>query len=120
MIRILLYLIVNVLCILTLDRLVPGIKVSSWEGIVLFLCALSFINYFIVPIVKVFTFPINLITFGLFGVIINFLALVSAIQLTHTISISETNNLKYILLVTLISIALSVGNSIVNTIIDKD
>jgi putative membrane protein len=120
MIRIILYLFINVLCILALDKIVPGIKVSSWESVVVFLGVLSLINYLIVPVVKLFTFPINLISFGLFGMVINFFALVSAIQLSKGITIVETNNLKYILLVALISVTLSVANSIVNTIIDKE
>ena len=59
--------------------LVPGVAISGGEeltqqGIKALLLAgavLGLINFFIKPIVKIITFPLRLLTFGLFGLIIN-------------------------------------------------
>ena len=59
--------------------LVPGVAISGGEELTqqgiktLFLAGavLGLINFFIKPIVKIITFPLRLLTFGLFGLIIN-------------------------------------------------
>ncbi|OIP75656.1 hypothetical protein CO121_00865 [bacterium (Candidatus Gribaldobacteria) CG_4_9_14_3_um_filter_36_15] len=44
----------------------PGIKTLFLAGVVL-----GLINFFIKPIIKIITFPLRLLTLGLFGLIIN-------------------------------------------------
>ena len=59
--------------------LVPGVAISGGEELTqqgiktLFLAGavLGLINFFIKPIVKIITFPLRLLTFGLFGLVIN-------------------------------------------------
>lgn len=50
----------------------PGIKVENFAFAMLIAAILTIINIFIKPIIKLITFPINLFTFGLFNLIINF------------------------------------------------
>lgn len=50
----------------------PGISVESFQYALLVAAVLTLINIFIKPLLKLVTFPINLITFGLFNLIINF------------------------------------------------
>lgn len=50
----------------------PGIKVDNFWFAMLVAAALTIINIFIKPIIKLLTFPINLFTFGLFNLVINF------------------------------------------------
>jgi len=55
---------------------VPGvdfIEKGSWQTLVLAGIILGLINFFIKPILKVITLPLRIITFGLFGLIINIL-----------------------------------------------
>jgi len=56
--------------------IVPGVRVEGdfKEGIKILVLAgilLGSINYFIKPIINLITFPLRIITFGLFGVLIN-------------------------------------------------
>lgn len=50
----------------------PGIKVESFGFAMLVAAALTIVNIFIKPIIKLLAFPINLFTFGLFNLVINF------------------------------------------------
>lgn len=70
----------------------PGIKVDSFWFAMLVAAALTIVNIFIKPIIKLLTFPINLFTFGLFNLVINFgilygiAYLIPQFQLTNTLS----------------------------------
>lgn len=50
----------------------PGITVTNFWYAMLVAAALTLVNVFIKPIIKLLAFPINLFTFGLFNFVINF------------------------------------------------
>ena len=50
----------------------PGIQVENFWFAMLIAAILTLINLIIKPIIKLVTFPINLLTFGLFNLVINF------------------------------------------------
>ncbi len=50
----------------------PGIHVDSFWFAMLVAAVLTIVNIFIKPIIKLLTFPINLLTFGIFNLVINF------------------------------------------------
>lgn len=55
---------------------VPGVELfegENWQTLVLAGVILGLINFFIKPILKVITLPLRIVTFGLFGLIINIL-----------------------------------------------
>ena len=53
---------------------VPGVEFTGdWQVLVSAGLILGFINFFIKPILKVITLPLRIITFGLFGLVINIL-----------------------------------------------
>ena len=52
-----------------------GITATSIRAILIAALALGLVNTFIKPIVKLLTLPINLLTFGLFGLVVNALML---------------------------------------------
>ena len=57
-------------------RYVPGVELiesGGWQTLVLAGVILGLINFFIKPILKVITLPLRMVTFGLFGLIINIL-----------------------------------------------
>ena len=71
--------IVGILGLYLAILLIPGVAISGGEELTqqgvktLFLAGavLGLINFFIKPIVKIITFPLRLLTFGLFGLVIN-------------------------------------------------
>jgi len=50
---------------------VPGVEVSGFYAALVTVVILGLINAFVRPVVKLFTLPINLLTLGLFGLVIN-------------------------------------------------
>ena len=53
----------------------PGITVENFAFAMLIAAILTVVNIFIKPILKLVTFPINMLTFGLFNLILNFVIL---------------------------------------------
>ena len=54
------------------DRFIPGVNfTASWQIFLLAGFILGLINFFIKPILKMITSPLRMLTFGLFGLVIN-------------------------------------------------
>lgn len=58
--------------IITVTCYLPGIEVENFVYAMLISAILTLINIFIKPLIKLVTFPINVLTFGIFNLIINF------------------------------------------------
>ncbi|MBP3846815.1 phage holin family protein [bacterium] len=50
----------------------PGISVDSFWFAMLIAAVLTIVNIFIKPLLKLIAFPLNLLSFGLFNLVINF------------------------------------------------
>lgn len=57
--------------IFSLPRFVPGVEVATIKHAILATVALAFVNLLIKPIVKFITLPINIVSLGFFGLVIN-------------------------------------------------
>ena len=55
----------------------PGVKVDGFEYAMLIAAVLTILNIFVKPVLKLITFPLNLLTFGLFNFSINFVLLMA-------------------------------------------
>ena len=53
----------------------PGVKVDGFEYAMLIAAALTILNIFVKPLLKLIAFPLNVLTFGLFNFSINFVLL---------------------------------------------
>jgi len=51
--------------------LIPGIAISSWAVALVVALVLGLINTFIKPVLGLLTLPINFLTLGLFGLVLN-------------------------------------------------
>lgn len=51
--------------------IVPGVSYTNLKALVIFALVLAALNTFIKPILKIITLPINIITLGLFSLVIN-------------------------------------------------
>jgi putative membrane protein len=60
-----------VVAVLLAARVVPGIKVKSVGGVVVFALVLALLNKLVLPFVLVFTFPLILLTLGLGLILVN-------------------------------------------------
>lgn len=68
-------LVFNALSIYALSLVFPGIKYPSLAVLAYAAVSFSLLNVFVKPVLKILTFPINLITFGLFSSLLNVLIL---------------------------------------------
>ena len=64
-------LIVSTIAVLITAYVLDGVIVDHWWWAAIVAIVLGLINTFIKPIVKFFTLPINLLTLGLFSLVIN-------------------------------------------------
>lgn len=111
MIKIIITWILSFLSIKLLSFLVPAITVGDFFPFGIFLLVFAFINFFIKPILKFLTWPINFLTLGLFSVVVNFVCLWLAIDTTGVMNIN-TNGLFWLLCMILIALALSWSNQL--------
>ena len=71
MVSLIIRLLINAVVILLLAMYVPGMEVTSYGAAMLFAVVLGVINAVIRPILKIFTFPITIMTIGLFTLVLN-------------------------------------------------
>lgn len=70
--RLILQIIAGILGLWLAIRFLPKVEFAdSWQILILAGLVLGLINFFIKPIVKIATLPLRILTFGLFGLIIN-------------------------------------------------
>ncbi len=75
MVRLIAHWILSALCILVVARFVPGIVVSGFGAALLAAVIIGFVNGTIGLLLKILTFPLIVLTFGIFWFIINALML---------------------------------------------
>ena len=63
--------IVNAVALVLIAYFVPGIELSGWYAAFLVALVLGIINVVLKPIVVFFTLPLNILTLGLFTLVIN-------------------------------------------------
>lgn len=78
MVNVLLRWIVYALLIVFVAWIVPGIEVDNFLSALLVCIILALINTFIKPFIQFITLPVNILTLGLFSLVINALMLMLA------------------------------------------
>lgn len=68
---ILLRLVINALAVLLVSRLVPGVSVSGFGSALVAAIVIGFVNALIRPVFALLSFPITVLTLGLFTLVIN-------------------------------------------------
>jgi len=82
--------VMNTIAIILAIKFVPGIVYSgAWWGILLVSMIFGFVNTVIRPLVKLFTFPLLILTLGLFTFILN------AMMLSLTSWLSESMHIGF-------------------------
>jgi putative membrane protein len=75
MTRLLIHWVVSALCLLLVAHLIPGFRVSGFGTALIAAVLVGLINGTLGLLLKIITFPLTIITFGLFWFIINALML---------------------------------------------
>lgn len=71
MIKIIIKWLVIAVAFILVSKLVPGIFVVSFVDAIIAAIVFSIVNMLLKPVLQILAFPINIITMGLFGFIIN-------------------------------------------------
>ncbi len=69
--KLLIRLLINAVAVLICAYFIPGVTVDGFVSALWVAVALAVLNTFLKPILMLISFPINLITFGLFTIVIN-------------------------------------------------
>jgi putative membrane protein len=62
---------VNIVALLTIDWLFDSVEIGRWGSVLLGAAVLALANAFVKPVLTILTFPIILITLGLFYFVLN-------------------------------------------------
>lgn len=62
---------VNVVALLIVVKIIPGIKVDRWQTAIFSALMLGLVNAILRPLVILFTLPLNILSLGLFTLVIN-------------------------------------------------
>ena len=100
----------NTIIFLILASFLDGFYVSDWTAAVLAAVILSLLNTVVKPIIKLFSFPLTLVTFGLFYFVINGLMIWMTSYFVNGLDVSSFGQAIIVALIL----------SVVNSLIAKD
>ncbi|MCX6759741.1 MAG: phage holin family protein [Candidatus Nealsonbacteria bacterium] len=81
-------------------RFVPGVSFSgSFLEILLFGSIMGLVNSFVKPVLKILTFPLNILTLGLFGLVLNLFLVWLVIDVLSTIELTGLTPLIFTTLI---------------------
>lgn len=62
---------IDVLALLAVDHFFDGVKLDTWQAVVCGAALLAFVNAYLRPLIVVLTLPFNILSLGLFTLVIN-------------------------------------------------
>lgn len=71
MTRLILKWVLNCVALFLVMKIVPGIEIDQFQALIIGALAIGLLNTFLRPIIVLFTLPVNLLTLGLFTLVIN-------------------------------------------------
>ncbi|HEY8910743.1 MAG TPA: phage holin family protein [Desulfosporosinus sp.] len=89
MIGLLIRLLINAFALLLMTRLVPGLYLASFSTAIMAALVWGLVNTLVRPIFSFFTFPLQLLTLGLFTLVINGVMLALTAKLVSGFTISS-------------------------------
>jgi putative membrane protein len=117
--RTILFLLVNTLVLFGLAAILPGFGISNVFAAIIFLVVIAVLDYTLIPLLQLISLPINFLTFGLVGWLINLLAFWIADSFVDGIVI-EPEGLGYFFYIVIISFCLSAVSPAIVNLINKE
>ncbi len=81
--------VIELIAIAVAAYLLPGVEIVDWSTLFIVSVVLIVFNIVLKPILKVITLPINIITLGLFGFIINALLVLLAANIVQGFTVDS-------------------------------
>jgi putative membrane protein len=112
--KLLLRLLITTIIVLTLSHFMGGVQVSSIKSALIVAVVLGLLNTFLKPILVFFTFPVTIVTLGLFLLVINAIMVILCDKLVNGFAVSSFWTAL------LFSVLLSISQSILYKFINDD
>lgn len=106
--------IITAVLVFGLAQLLPGVQLGGIGSAAILLIVLGILNAVVKPILSILSFPITVLTLGLFALVINVIIIFLADYLMTSFNVHGFLNAL------LFSIGLAVANAVVGMIFDKD
>lgn len=106
--------IITAVLVFGLSRVLPGVQLDGVGSAALLVVVLGILNVVVRPILSLLSLPINILTLGLFSLVINVLIIFLADKLMDSFDVHGFLNAL------LFSLGLAVVNAVVGMIFDKD
>lgn len=116
MFKILCHLIANIAVIYIVAGIFGNFILGDVVQVGIFIVVLSLLNWLVVPLVRLISFPVTFLTFGLFNIVITLLAVLAALNLTRGVLINETG-IAYTILLVILTVALSFSNTLISNFV---
>ena len=100
--------------VLVIAKFLPGVTVENFSTSVIVAIVLGLLNLFVKPVLVLFTFPVTIITLGLFLLVINALIILLCDNLV------DGFNVKSFWTALIFSVLLSISQSILYKLTSKD
>ena len=114
MMRLFAYVVAGIVAVLAVGTISPRwADYSNREAVLLFGLILGLINFFVRPILKVITFPLSCLTFGLFALVLNAALFALASRLTDGVDVSAWGAIFG-------SIIASIASGIIYSLVDEE
>ncbi len=107
-------LVLSALAVLILAKILPGVDVNSYLSAVIVAIVLAILNAIVKPLLVVLTFPVTVVTLGLFLLVINAAIILLADYFVNGFSVNGW------LWALIFSVLLSIFQSILYSILKKD
>ena len=106
--------IITAVLVFGLAQILPGVELGSIGNAAILLIVLGILNAVVKPILSILSFPITVLTLGLFALVINVLIILLADYLMTSFNVHGFLNAF------LFSTGLAIVNAVVGMIFDKD
>jgi len=117
--RAIIYLVVNILSLLLVKNLVTNFQVDNLTAAATFVVIMTLVNWVIMPVIKLFTLPITILTLGISNLIINFAAIWLIAGYVEGVSINGSIRDQAITVI-ILSVVLSLASGIAESLTKKD
>lgn len=112
--KLIIKLLINALVVFLLANYLPGVSISGYGSAIIVVIVLSILNTIVKPILQILSFPITVITLGLFLLVINALIVMMCDGLVSGFNVSSFWTAL------LFSLLLTILQSIIETLLSKD
>lgn len=87
MVRLIVRLLLNAAVVFGIAQILEGMSVSSFKGAIITVLAFGLMNAFVRPILLLLTLPINILTLGLFTLVVNGLVLLLTSRILQSLEV---------------------------------